>query len=432
MSWQHKLGDDERLQQISFAEVKPLTHENLAQLEKFFCEKRGAHETVNVRCESSRCGSCKHLLARGPKCVFCKQRLFEGQHYYGPLWNAGLALNEQFPQDQPQCIKVEGSHEQPRSHARAAQVFELSLLESKSLCVSHEEPQQAGQESDNSAINPIPREYCTQKCVLGLLRCLKLDAGCPNVSAHRQGLETDSHQISYLQLPSLLTSQLALDRNNGCALLGLGAHRGRLHSHDKHVIFRITLTSHGYTLIGKATQMSTVKQLKREKEAYLILRKMQGRKVPVLLGDLYFTKPWSLSSEDVGSHSGSEMVYMLLLSHAGRPIWGYETGGHNKKEIRKFRKVDMRDRGLQLEQDEIRSRNMLWNDELGRLMFIDFERADFSEKWKAVIKEEEGEEEGEKEGEKEGGKEGEKEGEKGGGKKGGNSVQMASCVEKDS
>ena len=269
----------------------------------------------------------------------------------------------------------------------------MSQLECESHCVAHESPHKAGQESDNSAHNLFRRSFCTQKCMLSLLRLLELDDACPNVTAHRQGLETDSHQINYVQLSTLLTSQLALDPNNGCTPLRLGTLPGRLNSIDKHVIFRITLISHGYTLIGKATQMRTVRRLRRESEAYLVLRKIQGKKVPVLLGDFYLVKPWSLSPEDVGPHSGSEMVYMLLLSHAGRPISSYERQRScNIGEIRKFCE-DMRGRGIQLEPNEIRTRNMIWNEELERLMFIDFERVDFSNKWTAVLSENEREDE---------------------------------------
>ena len=385
MPYPHMAGDDKRLQEIAVAEVKPLTYHNLAQLEIFFNGTTDMYGMLQASRNASRCASCKHHLLRGPKCVFCKQLVFEGLHYQRLLWNRGSALNEQFAEDQPQCIKVEGSHEKPRSHAMAAWEFEMGQLECESHCVAHERPHIAGQESDNNVHNPISRSFCTQKCMLGLVQPLKLDDACPNVTAHRRGRETDAHQIDYLQLSSLLTSQLALDPNSGCAPLELGRLPGRLHSIDKHVIFRVTLISHGYILVGKATQMRTVKRLRREREAYLVLRKMQGKKVPVLLGDFYLVKPWSLSPEDVGPHSGSEMVYMLLLSHAGRPIDSYEAQSHrNIEEIRNFR-LDMKARGIQLEPEEVRSRNMTWNDELVRLMFIDFERVDFSDKWTAVI-----------------------------------------------
>lgn len=412
MTWPHMAGDDERLQHSGAAELKPLTHNNLAQLNICFGGETDIHGTKQARCKSSRCASCHDHLFRGLKCVFCKRLLFEGQHYCGHLWDAGFALNEQFPEDRPQCIKVEGSQEQPRSHVRAAQDFEISQLECESHCAAHEGPYQAGQESHNSAHNPIPTEFCTQKCMLGLVHHLKLDDACPNVTTHRQGLETDSHQINCLQLSSLLTSQLALDPKNGCTPLKLGSLPGRLDNIDKHVIFRITLTSHGYTLIGKATQMITVRKLRREREAYLILRKMQGKKVPVLLGDIFLAKPWSLSPEDVRPQSGSAMVYMLLLSHAGRPLNPFEVeachsrsitrfeegvresqrkDGSFYQDVREFRKIDIRGTRLRLEPDKIRTRNILWNDELGRVMFIDFERVDLSKKWTAVIDENEGE-----------------------------------------
>ena len=393
MAWLYRPGDEERLQQIAVAEVKPLTYDNLAQLATFFHETTDNYRTIHAFRKVSRCASCKHYLLRGPRCVFCKQLLFEGLHYQKPLWNLVSALNEQFPEDQPQCTQAEDPHAQPRSHARAAREFEMSQLECDSHCLAHEGPQQAGQESDNSAHYPIRRDFCTQKCMLGLVRNLKLDLACPNVTAHRQGLETDSHQINHLQLSTLLTSQLALDPNNGCTPLKLGSLPGRLHSIDKHVIFRMILTSHGYTLIAKATQMRTVGKLRREREAYLVFRKKQGKKVPVLLGDFFFAKPWSLSPKDVGPNSGSGLVYMLLLSYAGRPIssWEAQTFG-NLRKVQKFREY-MRGKGIKLESDEIQTRNMTWNDELERLMFLDFERVDFSKRWTAVNKENEREDE---------------------------------------
>ena len=105
MTWPHMAGDDERLQQSGAAEVKPLTHDNLAQLNKLFDGTIDIYGTLRVRCKFSRCASCKFYLLKGPKCVFCKQPLYEGLHYQRPCLNLVSALNEQFPEDRRNALK---------------------------------------------------------------------------------------------------------------------------------------------------------------------------------------------------------------------------------------------------------------------------------------------------------------------------------------
>ena len=109
-------------------------------------------------------------------------------------------------------------------------------------------------DSDSPLDKLLHLKYCTQKCLLGLKEMGALDSRCPNVSYHRQGRETGTHIINKGTFQSLLNAQLAFSSTNyGCTPFSLGEAPGKLFAHDKNVIFRITLISHGYTLLGKGT-----------------------------------------------------------------------------------------------------------------------------------------------------------------------------------
>jgi hypothetical protein len=61
-----------------------------------------------------------------------------------------------------------------------------------------------------------PRQYCTQACLLGLVRKRLLDDACPNVSVHRAHGAGNHYALRRKSLAKLMLRQLAEDPDNGC------------------------------------------------------------------------------------------------------------------------------------------------------------------------------------------------------------------------
>lgn len=82
---------------------------------------------------------------------------------------------------------------------------------------------QAAQESD-----VLHRKYCTQACLLGLVRKHPLDESCPNVNAHRAHGASNHHALGRDSLGKLTLRQLAENPDNGCEPLGKQGARASL------------------------------------------------------------------------------------------------------------------------------------------------------------------------------------------------------------
>ncbi|KAE8322891.1 hypothetical protein BDV39DRAFT_218158 [Aspergillus sergii] len=172
------------------------------------------------------------------------------------------------------------------------------------------------------------RRYCTQQCLLGLVKRGELDRKCPNMSYH--GI--DRHRLNRATLIRRLDRQLSsdnlqLDSQLGCESLHVHGTRGAL--------FKITLWSHGYTFMGKGTPVEFVEGSKHEELVYSHLSPIQGVSVPVLLGSLRLRCPFFHDAEN-----SLQAIHNLGMLHRD-PIPG----------------------------------NMIWDEENSRVMFIDFERA---------------------------------------------------------
>lgn len=83
------------------------------------------------------------------------------------------------------------------------------------------------------------RPFCTQRCLLGLASGKPVDKGCPNFS---------DHQRQHINLPEflrLIQDQLAKDRGPDADAMPLYL------SGSVGALFKIRLSSHGYTLSPK-------------------------------------------------------------------------------------------------------------------------------------------------------------------------------------
>lgn len=218
---------------------------------------------------------------------------------------------------------------------------------------------------DGSYSNGKSRQYCTQGCLLGLVTRGTLDQKCPNVLDHGVG----RHPISQATLIRLLDRQLSRhdpppDLDIGCESLHIHGTRGAL--------FKVTLLSHGYTFVGKGAPIEFVEHAQHEECVYSRLRPIQGVHVPVLLGGLALRQPFSYDGI-------AEIVHLMLMGYAG----GTLAKRHEIDQNWLIRQAEISLHAIHglgvLHNDPIPG-NMAWNEDSSRVMYIDFERAQFQDR----------------------------------------------------
>lgn len=213
------------------------------------------------------------------------------------------------------------------------------------------------------------RDFCTQQCLLGMVKGYPLDMNCPNVEAHQtaattQHVQKSYHTITATEFPQLVTSQLARSLDMDCKPMGIQGARGAL--------FHITLSSHGYTFVAKGTVYAFVPDLLHEGRVYQHLERLQGCAVPVYLGNINLVHKYYLTV-------GVRILHMMLLSWGGEscdndPVWYDNSDCEVSMQDEAWKTwCQVRDEGVN--QKDFRDPNLLWNEEGKRVMLIDFERA---------------------------------------------------------
>lgn len=199
-------------------------------------------------------------------------------------------------------------------------------------------------------------QFCTQRCLLGLRTREVLDDSCPNVGIHRQGQDDSRHPIDAEALVRLLNAQL--DENiDRCTPLGsCGAYGAP---------FKLTCATYGYTVVGKGTTSGLWKEVSREAQVYQILRKAQGSAVPVFLGTIDLAKIYFL-------HGAGEIRHMLVMGWGGKNTATMELAPWLRQEIHRSNKEI---KALGIIHEDLRRDNILWNEELRRVLIIDFHRS---------------------------------------------------------
>ncbi|KAF4474315.1 hypothetical protein CGGC5_v016966 [Colletotrichum fructicola Nara gc5] len=219
------------------------------------------------------------------------------------------------------------------------------------------------------------RPYCTQKCLLGLVRGGVLDPGCPNVFLHgwnpsyrrhnHDGVRAESrHPINHTRFVKLLTKQLERTLDDGVTPLAQGGARG--------VLFKISLLAYGYTFVSKGTVRAFIEDLEHEAAVYERLRPIQGIYVPVFLGTIDLRH---LNRTYYYDHR-VYVVHMTFLSWGGNDLFTTENvdgGGGHLEEMTMQPLSAIHWQGV--EYNDTRKENMLWNEEIKGVIIIDFERA---------------------------------------------------------
>lgn len=121
--------------------------------------------------------------------------------------------------------------------------------------------------------------YCTQACLLALMNNLPLDPLCPNTHLHRRNNpRRKTPLLNARTFSRRVEAQLAISIDKGLTDTYKQGFRGRL--------LKLTLLSHGYTLVGKATCGDFIPHLLHEAAVYARLKPLQGEAIPVYLGNV--------------------------------------------------------------------------------------------------------------------------------------------------
>ncbi|KAK1973496.1 hypothetical protein LZ30DRAFT_484883 [Colletotrichum cereale] len=218
--------------------------------------------------------------------------------------------------------------------------------------------------------------YCTQKCLLGLVKGGFLDPRCPNMALHNRqpnyhrshcrgpSRTRVRHPIDHAKFLKLLWGQLERSLDDGITPLGQGGARG--------VLFKVSLLAHGYTFVSKGTVRAFAKDLEHEAAVYERLQPIQGIHVPVFLGAIDLRSMNRIYYYDHRVY----VIHMIFLSWGGYELdsTGIVGGGEEQIEGNAMRSLRaMHHQGVV--HKDVRTANMLFNAEINGVMMIDFERA---------------------------------------------------------
>ncbi|KAI3547767.1 hypothetical protein CABS03_15204 [Colletotrichum abscissum] len=213
--------------------------------------------------------------------------------------------------------------------------------------------------SQGKQMNIKDRQFCTPQCLLGLVNGWPLDERCPNFRDH-------GHQhLNRLDFLRLIRVQLAEDR--GCDADVVPLHL----SGSIGTLFKVRMSSHGYTLVAKGVETLDLALLRREKKMYDKLRLIQGKYVPVCLGRTDLTLPLYYDS--------GVYEHVLFLSWAGKPLFD-STNQATKADIDAVTQAYQNLHQLGVLHGDAKLHNVLRNESTAgeSIVVVDFERAEFS------------------------------------------------------
>ncbi|KAI1878550.1 uncharacterized protein JN550_000732 [Neoarthrinium moseri] len=199
------------------------------------------------------------------------------------------------------------------------------------------------------------RPFCSRHCLSGLVSGGPIDSTCPNAKDHKPA------HISRSEFLCRTRDQLAKDRGPeaDCTPLYRAGVTGAL--------FKVRLSSHGYTLVAKGMQQPDLPRLQHEETAYNHIKPMQGDGVPIFLGLVDLVLPYYY---DCGV-----FTHFMFLNWEGRPL-SESIGELNKHDtVRKVTGIYTRLHQLGVLHRDAELRNILYDSQHRRFCVIDFERA---------------------------------------------------------
>ncbi|KAH0430366.1 serine threonine protein kinase [Colletotrichum camelliae] len=213
-----------------------------------------------------------------------------------------------------------------------------------------------GQQYDQTKQQNIKdRPFCTPQCLLGLANGWPTDERCPNFQDH-------GHQhVNRQEFLRLIRNQLAEDRGRDADAVPLHL-SGSIGS-----LFKVRLSSYGYTLVAKGVETLDLARLHHENEVYNRLRPIQGKHVPVCLGRVDLVLPLYYDS--------GVYKHVLFLSWAGTPLFD-STKQATKADVGAVAEAYKKLHKLGILHCDAELRNLLRDTASGNIMVVDFERAE--------------------------------------------------------
>jgi hypothetical protein len=204
--------------------------------------------------------------------------------------------------------------------------------------------------------------FCTHECLLHLLHGEPQSSNrCPNQAAHGY------QQAESNRVVQLLAEQLKAVKpgRNGLAPLRKSGRSG--------VLYRVRLFKTGHCLVAKGYQHSDYEWLQNEIAVYDRLRSLQSEVLPVYCGVLRL-------SDTMISANGRTIQHLLLLSWAGHALGDDRQDRHQYQMMATRLKPQLLSGLKAIHETQVihgdpERRNMVLDEDSGRLMMVDFERS---------------------------------------------------------
>ncbi|CAG9986415.1 unnamed protein product [Clonostachys byssicola] len=172
---------------------------------------------------------------------------------------------------------------------------------------THALPRSTGGSPTASSPDAASNPYCTHLCLLGLIAGQFTDLDCPNVDGHRRPNDTSNgsdrrHKISYGKFLDLVTNSFHQANEKSHALIN-------------DDVIKVTLSGYKYTFVCKRFEQSAKPAMDHEVAVFNRLSSLQGKHVPILLGQVTLR-------QRVGDSLETGLVHYTLMSSAGAPLLG--------------------------------------------------------------------------------------------------------------
>lgn len=186
-----------------------------------------------------------------------------------------------------------------------------------------------------------------------------MDPACPNIASHAL------KHLSRSEFLHLIRKQVKKNGFSGFYTLGINGSRGHM--------LKITLASHGYTVLAKGVKKANIHHLKKEIRIYRQLKPLQGIHIPVCLGSTSLPVEYRILDY-------AKIAQLLFLSDAGDPIVNHMNRANEPNIDSSLHKAISAIHSLGVLHCDLHLHNILWDEHADSdddaLQVVDFERSE--------------------------------------------------------